>query len=197
MGKKSGQKRTTWKGGSSEGERQRQQRLQEQQRMTQEALAIERMQKEVPSPEEMDAALERVRKATSITFEVYLGGSWRTVWFTEARPLPNQVKPDLTILFFKPVLVISTAYLPSIEGYLAVSLHSLVTEKVTLLPLPKEELSLEALLSGIRYGRTLGFRPANEESRDWLRLCFARAMGMKFREHSFLDPSKIVYTARP
>ena len=36
-----------------------------------------------------------------------------------------------------------------------------------------------------------------DDSRDWYRLCFARAMGYQFREHSLLDPDKLIYTARP
>lgn len=160
----------------------------------QEDAYLARLRSEVPSPDEMDAALERIKKAESIAFELDITG-WRTVYLTEPIPLPNQVRKELTIIFFKPVLAIPTPFLPELRGWVALTLESFITGRGTLM-LGDNPDPLAFLQQG-RNNQVVGFRPCNDESRDWLRLCFARAMGMKFREHSLLDSSKIIYTATP
>ena len=142
-----------------------------------------RRQHEVPHPAAVEAAVNRINRIASVTFELELG-TWRTIILTEAKPMYNRVRPDLTIIFYKPVLLVVTPYMPEVPGWLAVSLGSLVGNgTATLMP------TLDAAM-----GRRVGFKPSNQNAEDWLRLQFARASGMKFRSHGLVDPSKRVYT---
>jgi len=193
MGNKGGQARRQPRGNFRT--RQREQQAQAAAAQREEDRRLARMRKEVPSPEEMDAVLKRIRKTASITFEVELG-SWRAVYLTEPIPMPNKHKPELSIIFFKPVLVISTPFMPELRGYVACTLESLYTKRGTYME-GAEGVEIHQLTAGMRHGRTVGFRPANSDSADWYRLCFARCMGYQFREHDSLDPTKVVYTARP
>jgi hypothetical protein len=145
--------------------------------------SLARQQHEVPSPAQVEAAVNRINKAASITFELELD-SWRTVILAEAKPLYNRVRPDLTIIFFKPVLLVVTPYMQEIYGWLAVSLGSLIGRgTATLMP-----------TIGASTGRRVGFKPSNEDAEAWLRLQFARAMGARFRSHSMVKPDAITYT---
>jgi len=185
MGKKSGQNKRPPPGGRAAAER----RVADAVRR-EAYLAAAR--KEVPSPEEMEAALDRVRKAQAISFEVELAGSWRAVTLTDVIPMSNRYKPELVIIFFKPVLLVATPSMPEVAGWLAVSLCSLSTHRATLLS--AGETDVASLLRRSSMGRAVSFRPTNEESGDWLRLVLAKASGMRYREHSMVDPSKIIYT---
>jgi len=137
---------------------------------------------EVPSPDEMEAALERVQKTASITFELDING-WRIVYLTSAVPMPNTIIPALTVVYFKPVLAVATPYMPEIPGWLSVTLSSLATGRATLLV---DERAI-----------TVGFRATCQAAEDWLKLELARAAGMKFREHSILKPDEVIYTKTP
>ena len=132
-----------------------------------------------PSPEEVAVANQRMEATMSITFELDING-WRTVWFQQAQPAPNRIKPELSIIYYKPVLVIPTAMMPDIDGYVAVSVSSFNTHLVTWL----REGAVKAI----------PFRPCNARSEAWLRQKLALASGYRFREHGFLDKEKIIYT---
>ena len=185
MGDKSGQSKQRGVTNRAEAERQLAAKIRQES-----YLAMAR--KEVPSPEEMKAALERVRKAQAISFEVEMHDIWRAVILTNGVPLPNRYKPELVIVFFKPELLVVTPVMSVIDGWLAVTLCSLSTHRATLLSAGADDV--ESLLRRSAIGRAVGFRPTNDESADWLRLMLARASGMRYREHSILDPEKIIYT---
>jgi len=137
---------------------------------------------EVPSPDEMEAAIERVQKTASITFELDING-WRTIFLTSAVPMPNERIPALTVVYFKPVLAVATPYMPDIPGWLAVTVLSLATGRATLL------IGERAI--------TVGFKATCQAAEDWLKLELARAAGMRFREHSILKPDEVIYTKTP
>jgi hypothetical protein len=107
--------------------------------------------------------------------------SWRTVQLTEAKAMPSYVNSKSTIIFYKPVLLVSTPFMPELEGTVAVTLYSLETGTCTWLRLDKPN-------------QVIGFRACNEHSEAWLREQLAKAAGMKFRHHGMVDPSKIIYT---
>jgi len=142
----------------------------------------------VPHPRAVAEAVARVRKTTETTFEIDIQG-WRTVWLTELVPFRNPVRPELSLLFAKPVLVVATPYLPSLDGRLALSIFSLQTSRASYWPGTAESLTI--LLQ--RTPKTVGFRACNKHSENWLRLRLAQAAKMRFRRHGLVDPTKIVY----
>ncbi len=133
----------------------------------------------VPSPGAVAEAVARLNRATTTTFELDLEG-WRTIWLADGRPLVNTQHREQTIIYYRPMLVIATPYLPAIDGQIALTVVSLETGKCT-------------WLVGQR-SATVGFRACNEHSANWLRMNFARVSGMRFREHGALNPDKIIYT---
>ena len=147
----------------------------------------------VPSPEEMEAALERVQKSQSITFEIDYLGFNRVVWLVEGKFFPNRVQPKLGIMFFKPVPIVVTPYLTTIPGWVAVTLDSLNTERCSLMLIGDDKLTEQHLFVHLANSRRVFFQPSDDAARDWMKLQFARAVGVKFRTHSILDPTKIIY----
>jgi hypothetical protein len=135
--------------------------------------------KKVPSPEEVAAAVQRVQNAASITFDLDLRG-WRTVFLVGGRGEYAERNPQMSVMFWRPVPVVATPYMPSIDATLVATLSCLDTHKATLL--------FDA--GGVA---TVGFRPCNDQSEQWFRLQFARLMRMRFREHGLVKPDAIFY----
>jgi hypothetical protein len=136
----------------------------------------------VPSPEEIKNAKDRLRTTANITFWIDVKG-WRLIQLLQPKIMPNVHKPELVVIYYKPDIVIQTPYMATIDGNIAVS-----------------KLSLDkGVVTWMNSGRdvNVGFRPANPQSEDWLRLKLALAGGMKFRSHGFVDKDKIIYTQTP
>lgn len=133
----------------------------------------------IPHPEAVRLAKERINATMRLTFWLDING-WRTVWLHKTKVTNNNVKENMAVVYFEPVLVIGTPYMPAIGGEIAVSNMSLDTHRVTWLHDDKVEM--------------VGFKPCNKESELWLKQKLALAAGMKFREHGFLDKEKIIYT---
>lgn len=136
----------------------------------------------VPHPAAVAAAKNRQLAAINITFWLDVDG-WRTVWLHEPHIIPNRIKDDLAIIFYKPVLVVPTIMMSEIDGNIAVSNMALTNNIVTWM---RSESA-----------KTVGFKPCNPESEAWLKQKLALAAGMKFREHGFVDKDKIIYTKTP
>jgi hypothetical protein len=137
------------------------------------------MPKDNPSPLEVAVAVQRVKQHMETTFELDLNG-WRMVYLVEAQAMPSWIKPETSMIFYTPELVVPTPYMPTIGGRLAVTLESLRTGRATII-YPS-------------YNSTVGFRASNEKSADWLRLQLAKCAGMRYRRHRWDDPTKIVFT---
>ena len=134
----------------------------------------------IPSPEEVAAANKRLADYANTTFEVNING-WRMVWLRHPQVFYNRLKPELTVIHYQPEIVVATPYMPSIDGWVALSVLSIPNQKCTWV---------------MANGRnaTIGFRCCNTRSEAWLREKLALASGMRFRSHGFVDKSKIIYT---
>ena len=144
--------------------------------------ALQATQDDDPTPEEMEASLARMRRHQSITFEIELD-SWYTVWLTEKVPMLNRIKPELSVIYFKPMLLIATPMMPEFPGRIAVTGAGVANKRCTWIT---------------DYGhRTVGFRYCNEDSLKWINLQFARAGGMKFRHRGLVKPDQVIYTPEP
>ena len=142
----------------------------------------ERSHNEVPRPEAIAAAKARLAAVNNLVFELELG-SWRSVWLTEAKPFPVSGNQRLTVIMFKPVLLVTTPYLHDLDFWVAISQGSLDNKYCSMLH------------PDVRHdGARLGFRCANDEAEKWLRLKLAQAAGMRFREHNSVKSDELVYT---
>lgn len=137
----------------------------------------------VPHPDDVAASVARVQAVNDTTFDVGVGGATRTVWLHSGRPMPNQVNPYLTVIFYRMDPVIATPYMSSIDGHLAVSLGSISQGHATWI--------------GQGFENRVYFKPCTAKAEQWLRLQFAKANGMKYRRHGEVKPDEIIYTKEP
>lgn len=138
-------------------------------------------QHEVPHPDAVAAAKRRLASVQQLVFELELG-SWRSVWLTEGHPVPNAYIPALSVILYKPVLLVATPYMPTLDFYVGVTKDSLRTKRCSILH------------ADGKHGGAVGFRCANDEAEAWLTQKLAQAAGMRFREHNSVKPDELVYT---
>lgn len=172
-------------------------RAQQEAKKKAEDASLAAQRSEVPTPEEVNAALLRLARTANIYFQVDLGNGWTDVVLINVVPIVNRVNMELTILFFKmerkrPMIMTPGDMLVNyeIDGWLALTMDSLRTMRATLV-LGEKPTSPRNV--------TVGFRvpSGNEDADDWLRLMFAKAQGARFRQHSSVNPSEIQYTRNP
>lgn len=137
---------------------------------------------EQPSPEELERAIARVERHASLVFELALP-TWTMVRLTSAKPMPVVQKPELTVIYFKPILLVSTPVMPEFVGNIALTGKGIENKTCTWITEQGE--------------RSIGFRTTNEDGLKWLNLQFARANRMRFREHGIVDPRKVTYRRTP
>ena len=134
----------------------------------------------IPTLQEVAAANKRLTDYMNTTFGIGING-WRMVWLRHPQIFYNRVAPELTIIHYRPEIVVATPYMPNIDGWLAISVFSIPNARCTWL-----------LPGGASV--TVAFRCCNTRSEAWLREKLALASGMRFRSHGFVDKEKIVYT---
>jgi len=135
-----------------------------------------------PTPDEMEASLARMERFNSLVFELALP-TWTMVRLTQVNAIPVADRPELTVIYFKPILLVSTPMMPEFPGHIALSGKGIQNHTCTWITEDGE--------------RNIGFRCTNEDGLKWLNLKFARANKMRFREHDTLDKDKVVYTRNP
>jgi len=145
-----------------------------------------------PSPDEVAAAKERMRRYNALTFEVDLGTGWRQIRMGSHQPLYNPVKPELSLLVFRALPVIATPYLSKIEGKFFITLSGLTKGKVTWVT---EGTQLYLRGGREKSGISCEFRCVTEEAGMWLHRELAKACGMRFAEHDLAGHVK--YTREP
>jgi hypothetical protein len=157
--------------------------------------------KEVPSPDQVAAANERLKKYAALTFEIQLSNGWTAVRIAHKMPLYNPINPSMSLLIFRLEPVVPTPYLPSLEGLFWLSSPGLKKGVVTWIPDASQEYligkdyhrTMNALAMGKSYN--MPFRCQTQGAGEWLVLQLAKAAGMKFREHDMAG--NLVYTREP
>lgn len=135
-----------------------------------------------PTPDEMEASLARMARYNSLVFELALP-TWTMVRLARIADVVVGGKPELTIIFFKPTLLVATPIMPEFPGHIALTGKGIQNHTCTWITTEGE--------------RNIGFRYTNDDALKWLNLQFARSNKMRFREHDTLDKDKVVYTRNP
>lgn len=151
-----------------------------------------------PSPEQVAAAKERMRRYNALTFEIDLGnGVWRQIRMGSHVRLYNPVKPELSMLVFRALPVIATPYLSKIGGVFYITLDGLTSGKVTWMS-EKAQRHLWKVTRKRGFGEgsiECKFRCVTKEAGTWLHRELAKACGMRFAEHDLAG--NVVYTREP
>lgn len=147
-----------------------------------------------PSPAEIEEAVGRIKDSKQrTTVEIQMGKHWRAVRVTQLRSLPNKIKPELTILFFKPTLLVSTPGMTTLDAWVALTLEGASNNRCTLI----SDVNMDNPREALHRGRDVGFRYPNPKAKSYMQQQFARAMGMRYRNKKLVKPDEYEYTRKP
>lgn len=149
--------------------------------------------KHVPHPDEVEEAKERINKTRKqATVEIKFGTHWRKCIATEIKEFPNRIKPELSILFFKPEVIIATPGMHSLNCWVAITLKGAKEGRCTVM----KDVGDDPRLSLSR-GVIHEFRYPYEETKHFFQQRFAKAAGMRYRSHKLVKPDEYEYTKNP